>query len=454
MDLNTPLDEATLLRHTRPGPRYTSYPTAPIWTENFSKEEFVAGLRTVGPSAAVYVHVPFCREQCSFCGCTMAVAGRREPGKRYLAALERQIEELALPERRISVERIHLGGGTPTWYEPGELEDLFELLYRRFVPGEGCEISVEADPEVTTPDHLAALAGVGVNRMSFGVQSFDDTVLAAVQRPQQRERIRHLLDGARAHGMHSLNLDLMYGLPYQRLDRWEADLDETLRIRPDRLAVFGYAHVPWLKPHMKKLPTEALPSPLERVALFLRAHERLSEAGYQAVGMDHFSLPGDALAEAQRGGNLHRNFMGYTTHPDQQLIGLGMSAISDLGDRYVQQKTKLSHWWNAVEAGESVIEKGWTLSAEDRLRREVINQIMCNFRLSGDALLGGPSFWDRFPEERSRLQPLAEDGLVEISTDGLFIPERARLLVRNVAMIFDAYLGGPSTGKPRFSSTV
>jgi oxygen-independent coproporphyrinogen-3 oxidase len=450
------LDAATLLRHTRQGPRYTSYPTAPMWREDFPDAAFAEGLGRVRGPTAVYVHIPFCREQCSFCGCNMVVAGRREPGIRYLAALRRQVDELPLPAAQIGVDRIHLGGGTPTWLTPEEMAELFAILDTRFVRRPGCEVSVEADPEVTTEEHLRGLAALGCTRLSFGVQSFDEKVLEAVQRPQQRERIGALMALARSLGMGSLNLDLMYGLPHQSLERWSETLAETIRIRPDRLAVFGYAHLPWLKPHMRRIDAGALPGPLDRAELFLRAHAMLTEAGYQAVGMDHFALPDDALATAQRAGQLHRNFMGYTTHRDQQLIGLGMSAISELDDRYVQQKSKLSHWWTAVETGARVIEKGAVLTAEDKLRRDVIYAIMCNFELSAAEMSArhGVDFWAHFADDRAGLEGLAAEGLVELDAAGVKVPPHARLLVRNVAMCFDPSLRAPQAGGPRFSSTV
>ena len=456
MGLSGPLDAETLLRHTRQGPRYTSYPTAPLWRTDFPEAGFHEGLARLSGPAAVYVHVPFCREQCSFCGCNMVVAGRREPGQRYLGALERQLRSLPLPADQIDVQRIHLGGGTPTWLSPDELRALFSMLDRRFRRSPGCEVSVEADPEVTSDAHLEALAALGVTRMSFGVQSFDDTVLRAVDRPQQRERVGELLQRARSLGMGSLNIDLMYGLPHQTAPRWRETLDETLRLRPDRLAIFGYAHLPWLKPHMKRIEAAALPGPLERAELFLAAHAALLDAGYQAVGMDHFALPDDDLAVAQRAGALHRYFMGYTTHRDQQLIGLGMSSISELGDRYVQQKSKLSHWWKAVEADGPVVEKGVMLTPDDLLHREVIYAVMCNFEISAAALAERHQvdLWSYFNDARPALEALAAEGLVELDAAGLRVPPRARLLVRNVAMCFDPSLRGAAPSGPRFSSTV
>ena len=451
MDLNAEL----LLRYNRPGPRYTSYPTAPIWDTAFPQRTFDDALRALEGPASVYVHVPFCERQCTFCGCNMAVAGRREPGTRYLDDLARYLESMPLPSDRLEVQRIHLGGGTPTWLSPDELARLYTILYTRFDLAPGAEVSIEAEPAVTTNEQLDVLAGMGVNRLSLGVQSFDPKVLEVVNRPQDYALIAGLVEHSRALGMGSLNLDLMYGLPYQTLDSFDDTLTQILTLRPDRLAVFGYAHVPWLRPHQKKMPAEALPGPVDRVRLFLRALERLTVAGYQAVGMDHFALPDDEMATAQRAGALHRNFMGYTTMPDVALIGLGMSAISELGPVYAQAHPKLAPWWRAVEAGDPVIEKGFVMSAEDALRKDVIYGLMCNFTVPYAPIEAkhGIVFRAHFAAELSALDALEADGLVERHADRLQVTDRGRLLVRNVAMAFDAYLKQPSD-RPRYSQTV
>lgn len=450
------LSPELLLRHSRPGPRYTSYPTVPHWTHDVGDAEFAARLPRAGGPTSVYVHVPFCKEQCSFCGCNMVVAGRREPGTRSLDALARQVAALPLEAEQVPVQRIHLGGGTPTWHTPEELERLFAILATRFRPVPGAEISVEADPEVTTDEQVRTLAALGVNRLSMGVQSFDPEVLAGVNRPQRSHRVFEIMDLARSLGMHSLNLDLMYGLPRQTPDRFAATLATTLKMRPDRLAIFGYAHVPWLKAHQKKIDAAALPGPVDRVALFLLAHRLLTGAGYQAIGMDHFALVDDGLSRAQRAGDLHRNFMGYTTQPGGRLVGLGMSAISELPDLYVQQHSKLSTWWKAVEAGAPVQERGIVLTAEDQLRRDLINALMCNFRvdLAAFGQAHGLDFQEHFALELSELGPLIEDGLLEHKDGLLEVPLRGRLLVRNVAMVFDPWLRAPAAAGPRFSQTV
>lgn len=444
-----------LTRHSGAGPRYTSYPTAPVWTADFPESAFHAALQKVREPVSVYVHVPFCVEQCTFCGCNMVVSRRQDAGDRYLDDLERRLDRLPLPADRVRVARIHLGGGTPTWLDGRQLERLYRLLFARFEPIPGAELSVEADPEVTRDEQVHQLAALGVTRLSMGVQSFDPVVLAAVNRPQQHTRVAALMELCRSYGMTSLNLDLMYGLPKQGLASFEDTLRKTLEMRPDRLAVFGYAHVPWLKNHQKKIVQSDLPTPVERMELFLLAHRLLTEVGYQAIGMDHFALESDDLAVAQREERLHRNFMGYTTRPDLEMIGLGMSAISELDGVYVQEHSHLADWWRAVEQGAPMLEKGCALSDEDRLRRDVIFALMCNLVVVKSAVEAkhGLAFDEHFADELARLAPLADEGLVELGADRVQVTPLGRLLVRNVAMVFDPYLQKPATG-PRFSQTV
>ncbi len=444
-----------LRRHSGAGPRYTSYPTAPVWTPDLPEAALHEALQRARQPLSVYVHVPFCVEQCTFCGCNMVVARRQDAGDRYLDALARRLERLPLAQGQVQVARIHLGGGTPTWLSERQLERLYTILFERFQPIPGAELSVEADPEVTRDEQVHALAALGVTRLSMGVQSFDPIVLAAVNRPQQHTRVAALMALCRALGMRSLNLDLMYGLPLQSLESFRDTLSKTLEMSPDRLAVFGYAHVPWLKSHQKKIATEDLPGPVARMELFLLAHALLTERGYQAIGMDHFALADDDLAVAQREERLHRNFMGYTTRPDLALLGLGMSAISEVDGVYAQEHSHLAAWWRAVEGDGPLLEKGCVLSAEDRLRRDVIFGLMCNLVVDKAAIAArhGLDFDEHFASELSRLVPLADEGLVALRPDRVQVTPLGRLLVRNVAMIFDPSLQKPAAG-PRFSQTV
>ncbi len=456
------IDADLILRLQSRTPRYTSYPTAPVWRSDIPPSAESVSLSKARSPASVYIHLPFCEEQCSFCACNMVVAGRREAGRRYLKALDRQLSALPLPRAQHDVLRVHLGGGTPTWFNPEELSALCAMIRRRFSLVEGGEVDVEVDPEITTDEQIDALAALGVTRISMGVQSFDHGVLEAVGRPQRADRIGAILERARKLGMKGLNIDLMYGLPRQDADVFARDLDATIALAPDRLAVFGYAHVPWLKPHQKRLEAYGLQTSEQRLELFLMTHDRLRAAGYLPVGFDHFAKADDDLAKAAQEGRLHRNFMGYTTLPDVDVIGLGMSAITELHAGYFQQKTKLAAWWKAAEAGKSTLEKGLLFTEEDRLRKDVIHRIMCNMVVDWTAVA---SRWkidplDHFADGIAELKPLVDLGLVELTPDRLLVTEDGRLLVRRIASAFDAYLphgDGDKTvteAKLRFSQLV
>lgn len=441
----TELTPERLLRLTRAGPRYTSYPTVPQWRTDFSDEEVDAGLCEVEGPVSVYVHVPFCKEQCWFCGCNQVVSRRQSAGDRYLDALQVQIEGLKLSSRRVPAQRVHLGGGTPTWLDSFQLGRLFGLLRQRFDILPGAEISVEADPDVTSDEQVGELLDLGVNRLSLGVQSFDPVVLRAINRPQDGQRVHGIMARCQQAGLRGLNIDLIYGLPHQTRTRFGRTLDEVIAIRPDRLAIYSYAHVPWMRPHQRRIDADALPDPHGRMTLYLDALERLSGAGYIPIGMDHFALPGDELVVAQRSGQLHRNFMGYTTVAGSDLIGLGVSAISELGDLYAQQQTHLGAWYRAIETDAPITQRGIRLTEEDRQRREIIRRLMCDFALP-------MSLAERFPDALEALTALEADGLVTNDGDALTVMPIGRLLIRNIAMAFDGHLGDDKAA--RFSATV
>jgi oxygen-independent coproporphyrinogen-3 oxidase len=446
------MNPALLERYDRPGPRYTSYPTAPTWRTDLGDAPFLDAIRGARGPHSVYVHLPFCAEQCAFCGCTMLVAGRREAGTRYLDALERQLDLVAVPP--LPVVRIHLGGGTPTWFQVPELSRLFGILDARFRRTAGMEVSVEIDPEITTDEQLDALAVLGTTRVSFGVQSFDPVVLAAVDRPQRTGRVEALLARARMLGMRGINVDLMYGLPHQTPRSWADTLARVAALRPDRLAVFAYAHVPWGKPHQRKLESFALPGPSERLTLSRIASELLEAEGYVPIGFDHFARPDDELAVALRERRLHRNFMGYTTLRDVPLLGVGMSGISELGGLYAQVQSKLPRFYDALAGRGPLVEKSLVLTAEDRLRRDVIADLLCNLRVDCARIERehGVRFADHFADALEQLAPMEDDGLVVRSPRALDVTDAGRTFVRNVAMAFDGYLSGADG--TRFSRTI
>jgi oxygen-independent coproporphyrinogen-3 oxidase len=404
---------------------------------------------------SVYVHVPFCKEQCTFCGCNMVVAGRQEAGNRFLAALEQQLRALPGPERR-PVVRLHLGGGTPTWLNERQLERLFLALAQRFDVLPGAEVGVEVDPDVTTDGQVHRLAELGVTRLSIGVQDVEPAVLEAVNRPQVADRVEAILQIGRSHGMRSLNLDLMYGLPHQTPESWERTLARVRRMAPDRIAAFGYAHVPWLKAHQRQLTSDDLPGPSLRAELWQMTQDRLAGWGFLPIGLDHFATPDDALAMALSAGTLRRDFMGYTDRPRAPMIGLGPSAISELPDRFVQAPVKRGPWYRVVESGGEPMEKGLRLTLDDVRRGWVIEQLMCTLRVDNEAYEArfGRSLVQDFPIELARARALLEDGVATWDGEVLQVSPWARLLVRNVAMLFDGYLEPAAPENPRFSSTV
>ncbi len=412
-----------LVRWDRPAPRYTSYPTVPAW-EEIAPGVVESALGRIREPAQVYVHVPFCEQACLYCGCNMVEARLQAAGDRYLDALFRRLTALPLPGERLAVRRIHLGGGTPTWLSHAQLARLHALLLTRFELTDAAELSVEADPMVTDQPQLELLAALGFSRVSFGIQSLDPRVLQAVQRTQDPRRIGELILRARSLGMR-VNLDLMVGLPHQDAGSVCETLDRVLDWAPDRIALFGYAHVPWLKPLQRRLPAHALPNAPERVRAFLAAGQVLAGCGYVPIGLDHFALPGDDLV----GHRLHRNFMGYTTLADVDLIGLGMSAISDVAGVYWQQPSKLARWL----AGDPPV-RGHVLSDEDLERRAVINSLMCNLEVARDG-----DFDQLYADEIRSLGPLADAGILALEPHRIDV--RERLLVRLAARVFDIHAG-------------
>jgi oxygen-independent coproporphyrinogen-3 oxidase len=417
-------------------PRYTSYPPVPRWGA-IDPAAVASALSAIRSPAQVYVHIPFCVSQCTFCGCNMVVAGRREAGMRYLRALQTQLTGLPLPAARIPVQRIHLGGGTPTWLTPDELSVLMGILTARLVPEPGAELSVEANPHVTTPEHLDRLRELGFTRLSLGVQSLDEGVLEAVGRAPMAEKVIALLGQARRLGMET-SLDLMTGLPGQDQRTLSTTLEQTIALRPERVSIFSYAHVPWLKRHQRALDGR-IPEVEHRRMLRRLAREQMIAAGYVPVGFDHFSLPDDDLAVALREGRLHRNFMGYTTLGEVDLLGLGCSAISDVAGVYWQDEPKLRRWQEGCEAGEPVAVRGHVLSAEDQLRRTIINSLMCHLRVDAQELSQryGVDLHDHFSAALSALSPMVDEGLITVSPRGLEVTEQGRARVRLIAMAFD-----------------
>jgi oxygen-independent coproporphyrinogen-3 oxidase len=450
-----------LHRYNVPGPRYTSYPTAPVWTEDFAAADYARALEESSAAASpaplsLYVHLPFCEKLCYFCGCTVVITGREHALEAtYLDVLEREIDWVA---DRTGTDRpviqFHLGGGTPTYFTPERLRRLGRKFRSRFRFSEDAEIGVEVDPRVTTREHLLTLARLGFNRLSMGVQDFEPRVQVAVNRVQPYEETRRLVDQARQLGFPSVNMDLIFGLPFQTAESFSETIDKVLTIAPDRLAVYSYANVPWMKKHQNVLQPH-LPDERTKFEIFRTALERFTDAGFEYIGMDHFARPTDELARARAGRTLHRNFQGYTTKAGTDLIGFGMSAIGGIGRTYVQNRRDLGPYQQAVAEQGAATFRGFRLSEEDLLRRRVISNILCHGVVSKAEIdrAFSISFDEKFADALERLEPLAEDGLVELSPAEIRATPLGRIFLRNIAMPFDAYLT-TAPEKPVFSKTL
>jgi len=452
------VDEELILRMAKPGPRYTSYPTAPEWSDEFGEADARAALqrasvRTEEP-LSLYVHLPFCERRCLFCGCTVEITRNYDRVERYLDALDVEIGRVAelLGERR-GVLQLHLGGGTPTHLDPGQLRRLYGMIASRFEVADDAEVSIEVHPHVTTHEQIDTLAELGFNRVSMGVQDLDERVQEVVHRFQTTAETEDLVAHCRTRGIGGINLDLMYGLPEQTEATFSKTIDTIARMRPDRLAVYAYAHVPWLKKTQTVLEQYAMPDPALRARLFSRGIDQLAEVGYEVIGLDHFALPSDSLHQALGNGTLHRNFMGYTTYPAAEMVSFGMSAIGDAGGSFLQNARTTKEWHELVEGGGLATVRGMRRSAEDDLRREVIQSLMCRMHLDLDEIESrfGPV---DFTKEWRELEPLAEEGLCTISERRVEVLPRGRIFLRHLAMVFDAYLTKKRADGPRFSQTL
>jgi len=454
-----------LRRYDRPGPRYTSYPTAPQFHAGFGEQALrdVAAASNGDPiprRLSLYVHVPFCESPCFYCGCNRIITRDKARGDAYLARLYREIAlTSALFDRDREVIQLHFGGGTPNFLAPAQLGDVVETLrsHFRFSEARDRDISIELDPRFVDADDIAALGRIGFNRASFGVQDFDPAVQQAVNRIQSVEETRAVVDACRANGFRSVNIDLIYGLPKQATEGFARTLDIVTAMRPDRVAVYGYAHLPALFKPQKQIVDADLPDAETRLALLQLAIERLTAAGYAYIGMDHFALPDDELAMAQARGGLHRNFMGYTTHADSDLLGLGVSAISHVGDSFSQNPRDLPSWQMALDDGRLPVFRGMRMDEDDQLRADLIQQLMCQGEIPIAALerRHGIVFAEYFATALAKLAPLEADGLVRFEAHRIVATSRGRMLLRNIAMCFDRYLDQPVTdARPRFSRAI
>ncbi len=441
-----------IARYDQRVPRYTSYPTAPHFKPDISAETYAAWLSQLSPETtlSLYLHVPFCAELCLYCGCNTTVARNYAAVAAYVELLEREIEQVArhLP-RRMTVGHIHWGGGTPTILSSGDLRRIMERLERVFSVQADAEIAVEIDPRTLTLEHVEALATSGLNRASLGVQDFDPKVQKAIKRVQSFEQTAKAAAWLRHAGVTGLNLDLMYGLPYQTAESVTRSVELALKLDPDRIALFGYAHVPWMKRHQALLPEKALPDAVQRVEQSAAAAAALLSAGYVQIGLDHFAKPHDPLVIRQHEGRLHRNFQGYTTDEATALIGFGTSAIGSLPQGYVQNAPTTVGYREAISNGQLATARGVALTEDDRLRRSIIERLMCDFSVDLDKVVSIQTA--DFTPELAKIDELALDGLVRRDGLVLEIPEESRLLVRNVCAVFDRHL---DVGTARHSRAV
>ena len=437
-----------LSRFDVPGPRYTSYPTADRFVEAFTEQEYIQALeqRRAGSMAlplSLYVHVPFCESVCYYCACNKVITKHHERAAEYLRYLSREMElQVQHFGQGHSVSQLHLGGGTPTFLSDAELEDLMSMIRRHFTLVPGGEYSIEVDPRTVTEERLQTLARLGFNRLSFGVQDFDPAVQKAVHRVQPAEQVFSLVQSARKIGFESINVDLIYGLPLQTPESFARTLAQVNELRPDRIALYAYAHLPTRFKPQRRIVAAELPSARDKLAMLSASLDSLVGGGYVYVGMDHFALPTDALAVAKRQGRLHRNFQGYSTQPDCDLIALGVSAIGRIGATYSQNAKTLEEYYDSLDQGRLPIVRGLALSRDDLLRRCVIMSIMCQGQLLFESVELGHliDFKAYFARELEVLAELAEHGLVTMDESGVQVTSTGWYLVRAIAMVFDKNL--------------
>ena len=454
--LNVDLD--LIEKHNVAGPRYTSYPPATQFTDQLSHAELLTKIRETNTNPrdlSLYFHLPFCRSLCWYCGCTTVITTQQSQSAKYLRYLEKELGMMALllnPGNK--VVQLHFGGGTPTFLTPDEIRELGRIIRSRFNIGPNAEAGVEIDPRQVTRDHLNAFREIGFNRASIGVQDHNLVVQKAVHRIQPFGLTKMVIDWIRQAGFVSVNIDLIYGLPHQTPDTFEKTLDQALLLRPDRFAVFNYAHVPWLKPAQKILMEATLPSARTKLELLKLTVQKLTAAGYVYIGMDHFARADDELAVAQREKKLQRNFQGYSTCGGTDIYAFGMSSISQGDGFYWQNLKDLPAYYAALDEQRLPIAKGYILTKDDQIRRETIMRLMCDLELNYQAMSEslGVDFTDYFEFELDSLDDLEADGLLLKTPAGLIVTDLGRLLIRNIAMRFDAY--APMRNQNSFSKTI
>ena len=456
--MKTVFSEELIKKYDRPGPRYTSYPPATEFTDRVNQEDYKRELlksNEEGRPLSLYFHIPFCESACWFCGCNVIISHRKDVSRRYLDYVYREMEMLSnyLDNSR-KVVQLHWGGGTPNFLTNEEIKELFGKIREFFQISEDAEISVEIDPRYLSEGQLETLREVGFNRISMGLQDLDEEVQRAINRVQPESLMKNVMKRLRELGFKSINIDLIYGLPYQNPDKFRITLEKTINLDPDRLAIFNFAYVPWLKPLQRKIDPATLPPPQDKLTILQMSIDMLQTAGYVFIGMDHFAKPDDELAIAQREGTLWRNFQGYTTKKGVDLIGIGATSIGMLYGSYFQNYKTIREYYLAIDSGNLPIMRGFILSHEDIIRREVIMDLMCNFVVDFDKIERqfNIDFQEHFSNELEELKEMEKDGLIKINNRKIEVMPEGRLLIRNIAMVFDEYL--KQKRELRFSRTI
>jgi oxygen-independent coproporphyrinogen-3 oxidase len=461
MEQSLVFDPDLIARYDQAGPRYTSYPTAVQFHDRFGPAEYqtvAAESNASGRPLSLYFHLPFCDTVCFYCACNKVVTKDRSKAGPYLARLHRELAmQGALFDRDRPVEQLHWGGGTPTFISHDEMRELMRVTSEHFqlLDGDRGEYSIEIDPREATAETVALLREIGFNRMSLGVQDFDSRVQRAVNRIQTEAQTLAVLEAARAEGFRSISIDLIYGLPLQSVASFARTLDRIIEVGPDRLSVFNYAHLPERFKPQRRINAEELPAPEEKLEILRMCGDKLTAAGYAYIGMDHFARPDDELAVAQRNGTLYRNFQGYSTHAHCDLVGLGITSIGMVGPSYVQNVRTLDEYYQRIDAGQLPVFRGLVLSRDDQIRRDVITRLICHFQLDFATVeqAWGIGFHDYFGAELAALQGMADDGLLKLRADRIEVLPPGRLLIRNICMVFDAYLQ-PAAQRQNFSRVI
>ncbi|MBI4041688.1 MAG: oxygen-independent coproporphyrinogen III oxidase [Deltaproteobacteria bacterium] len=426
------------------GPRYTSYPTVPHWSESIDATVFEDQLMSLNNAQkhALYVHIPFCEARCHYCACNVVITKKKTEADRYLGYVFREIHKLREKVPNLALSQIHWGGGTPTYLTEAQIENLFSEIKKYFSVMSDAEISIEIDPRVTTASQLELLRELGFNRVSLGVQDFNEQVQAAIHRNQTYAQTQEIFDLCRSLDFLSINMDFVYGLPYQTQESFQKNLELILELKPDRLAVYNYAHVPWMVPHQKWIPEPALPDTISKINMNLAALKLFEEKAYHPIGMDHFALSTDELVLAQKAGSLRRNFMGYTTQKEAPLLAIGVSAIGEFGNAYVQNLRKLAAYYEAIDHDRWPLQRGMVLTKNDLLRKEIIMTLLCQLVVSIDLIQKKHEidFFDYFHEEIATLSSFEKDGLLSLTKEHLHVLPLGRLFLRNMCMVFDDYL--------------